>query len=166
MATATYDLIASQTLGSAASSITFSSIAASWTDLRLVLTYQGSAALLPAFRFNSDTASNYSITSLYGDGSSAASNKAVSQTILDDANSYSTVGQPGLTNVNIFSYAGSTYKTILMQSSSDHNGSGYVSNSVGLWRSTSAITTITITDYSGLSFGSGTTANLYGIRAA
>jgi hypothetical protein len=34
---ATYEPIATQTLGSAATSITFSSIAADWTDLRLVL---------------------------------------------------------------------------------------------------------------------------------
>ena len=62
MATATYDLIASQTLGSAATSITFSSIAASWTDLRLVFVGKasiGATYISPWIQINSDTSTNY-----------------------------------------------------------------------------------------------------------
>ena len=60
---ATYEPIATQTLASAAATITFSSIAATYTDLRLIFAKPigGSSLLL---RFNSDTATNYSWTYL------------------------------------------------------------------------------------------------------
>jgi hypothetical protein len=162
----TYDPIATTTLSSAAANITFSSISSAYTDLRIVLVYDGAAALLPAFRFNSDTGSNYSFTRLSGTGSAANSGRATSQNKIYDDYSYSVPGEPGLSELNIFSYAGSTFKTSLIKSSSDHNGSGYVSNLVGLWRSTSAITSITIFEYTGLNYAAGTTATLYGIKNA
>jgi len=167
MATATYDLIASQTLGSAAASITFSSIAASWTDLRIVLVGQHATSSVNLFmRYNSDTATNYSVTYLYGDGSSATSATSTSQTyLLMTAGGNLTSTVPELFTVDIFSYNGSTYKTCLMTSSEDRNGTGYVERFVGLWRSTSAITSVTFALSSG-NFAIGTTANLYGIKAA
>ena len=59
----TYEPIATTTLGSAASSITFSSIPATYTDLRLVLVHTPSASTGNAqMQFNSDTATNYSYT--------------------------------------------------------------------------------------------------------
>jgi len=158
----TYDLISSQTLASAASSITFSSIAASWTDLRLVLTGGITVAGSPTLRFNSDATTNYSITTLYGNGTSALSTSQTStnKIALGDAGNSNVY----LWTVDIFSYAGSTYKTTLGTSASDDNGSGQVSNIVGLWRSTSAITSLTINGSGNLK--SGTTATLYGIKAA
>ncbi|NBQ97859.1 MAG: hypothetical protein EBU12_06490, partial [Microbacteriaceae bacterium] len=57
----TYSQIASTTLGSAASSVTFSSIAATYTDLVIVVqaaVTAGSIAL--RMQFNSDTGTNYS----------------------------------------------------------------------------------------------------------
>jgi hypothetical protein len=69
--------------------------------------------------------------------------------------------------IDLFSYAGSTNKTILTTTSTDKNGSGGVGRIVSLWRSTSAITGITITDGgAGFGWASGTTATLYGILRA
>jgi hypothetical protein len=169
MATATYDLIASQTLGSAASSITFSSIAASWTDLRLVLTPIATSGTTGGYNvklnFNNDTSSLYSNTFLVGDGSAAAtgSNANVSYNLF----SYDgmTHNYPHLYTLDVFSYAGSTYKTSLATFSEDKNGSGYVGRQVFLYRSTSAITEIDLTAVTS-TFAAGTTANLYGIKAA
>jgi hypothetical protein len=160
---ATYEPIATQTLGSAAASITFSSIAASWTDLRLVLTVLPTATNRPYLQFNSDTGTNYSRTVVYGAGTSAASTATVDTNQI--ITSVQTSNQVNLTTWEIFSYAGSTYKTVLGVVSMDKNESGSTSNTVGLWRSTSAITTINITA-STSTFAIGTTATLYGIKAA
>jgi hypothetical protein len=161
---ATYEPIATTTLGSAAASITFSSIASSWTDLRLVLV--GGVSVSGAYnylQFNSDTASNYSTTRLDGDGSSPASARTTSATFARLATSLDT--NPNLFEIDVFSYAGSTNKTFLCGTSADQNGSGRVTRTVGLWRSTSAITSVAITMSSG-NFNTGTTATLYGIKNA
>jgi hypothetical protein len=164
---ATYEPIATQTLASAASSITFSSIAASWTDLRLVIVGSTSAQSNVFMRLNSDTASNYSYTALWGSGTAAGSQKATASTFMSFAiyNGFE-ITTPMLRTADFFSYAGSTYKTVLTTESSDLNGStGSVLNAVQLWRSTAAITTILIYATGG-NFNSGTTAALYGIKAA
>tara|TARA_R110000822_G_C14906464_1_gene449642 strand:+ start:29 stop:520 length:492 start_codon:yes stop_codon:yes gene_type:complete len=160
----TYDAIATTTLGSAASSITFSSIAASWTDLRLVFVKPvgGSSLLL---RFNSDTATNYSWTYLVGDGASVSSSYSTSDTSITVGGYVLNLASGSvLGEIDIFSYAGSTYKTTLSALSHDMNGTGQVARTVGLWRSTSAITSVNIR--SGSNWPVGTTATLYGIKAA
>ena len=160
----TYDLIASQTLGSAAASITFSSIAASWTDLRLVFkTISGSATV--GMRFNSDTGNNYSSTYLLGSGSAASSGKYNNNNSIPLADNTSSTGW-SFQAADIFSYAGSTYKTVLSNNNNDQNGSGNIENTVSLWRNTAAITTILLTTFTASTFAIGTTAQLYGIRAA
>lgn len=162
----TYEPIATTTLGSTATSITFSSIASSWTDLRLVFMPKTSAGLPPEIRVNSDTGSNYSRTMLYGNGTSTGSGRDANQT------NWGTGSQSGVTDValitlDLFSYAGSTNKTGLITFSNDRNGAGSVERSAVLWRSTSAITSITMTvDLGAASFAAGTTATLYGIKAA
>jgi len=169
MATATYDKIATTTLGSAASSITFSSIAASWTDLRLVLVPTTATASQGVFcRFNGDTASNYSQTNLYGSGSAAGSAKGTSVAYIDfdAATGGNSTTIPTLYTFDVFSYTGSTYKTGLLTNSGDRNGSGTVVAEVALWRSTAAITTMLLYSSSGSNFNIGTTATLYGIKAA
>ena len=71
----TYTPIYAQTLSSATSSITFSNIPTTFTDLVLVFNGTRSAAGETNLRFNDDTASNYSRTFLYGDGTSAVSGR-------------------------------------------------------------------------------------------
>ena len=163
---ATYEPIATTTLGSAAASITFSSIAGTYTDLRISFTGTATGGTSPIIRFNSDAATNYSQTYLQGDGASAASSSytSLSRIFLNSSSSMNTT--PQFNSVDIFSYAGSTYKTILFTSSHDKNGSGVIYSSVGLWRSTSAINTITLSLNGGSNMDIGTTATLYGIKAA
>lgn len=164
---ATYEPIATTTLGSAASSISFSSISSAYTDLRLVLVTNGVTSGVNAFcRFNSDTASNYSFTGIYGIGSSAGSNKSTGSNgmQLDFYYALDTT-IPNLITLDIFSYAGSTNKTTLITFSSDLNGLGSVERGVGLWRSTAAINTVLLY-MTGQNFKTGTTATLYGILKA
>jgi hypothetical protein len=164
--TSTEVAIASQTLSSETTSITFSSIPATYTDLRIVFSVVKpvSGNVAGRIRFNSDTGSNYSYTWLVGNGTSATSGRGTSTAELElFTGSAVTTTNPQLQMIDIFSYAGSTFKTVLWAESSDKNGSGAVSRNVGLWRNTSAITTIQLSDSSTRNFGVGTTATLYGI---
>jgi hypothetical protein len=154
--------IATTTLGSAASSITFSSIPGTYTDLRLVFVGTSAANVPGEMRFNGDSGSNYSRTYLSGNGSSASSSRDTNQTNISMGASAIT-STPMMNTVDIFSYAGSAYKTCLITSSDDRNGSGTVDRQVALWRSTSAITQIRLTVDLTANFTAGTTATLYGI---
>jgi hypothetical protein len=157
----TYEPIATQTLGSAAANITFTSIPATYTDLNLVITAGGGQVYY--LRLNSDSGSNYSRTILWGEGTTASSSRSTSQTeIRMNGVSPSTVG---FYTADVFSYAGSTNKTILFTSSEDNNGSGYVYRNVGLWRNTAAVTSILFYPSAG-NLAIGTTATLYGIKNA
>ena len=167
----TYEPIATTTLGSNVATITFSSIASTYTDLRIVLVGRTDRASTGndtvSLRFNSDTATNYSYTRLLGNGANASSSAATSLTssvagFLPRNNN--TSGIFGLVTVDVFSYAGSTNKTYLSTTSADLNGSGDVASIVGLWRSTSAITSITFSLGSTFQYLTGTTATLYGIK--
>jgi hypothetical protein len=116
-------------------------------------------------RFNSDTGSNYSRTVLTGNGSSASSDRQTSVTSIGtDYNGYfdgSDFNQAKI--IQIMNYSNSTtYKTCLIRSNRAQSGTDAI---VGLWRSTSAITSITLGANS-LNFATGSTFTLYGIKAA
>lgn len=164
---ATYEPIATTTLSSAASNITFSSIGSGFTDLVLILNGTVATADGLALQVNNNTATNYSNTFLAGNGSATSGGRTTTQTYiyLDNLGSLSAT-IPGFYRINFFSYSGSTNKTILSETASDKNGSGTVERVVGLWRSTSAITSIKIFSQNGYNLNSGTTATLYGILKA
>jgi len=158
---ATYEPIATTTLGSTQNQVDFNTISSAYTDLVLVfnggLTSTGDIWL----RMNSDTGSNYSRTRLTGDGSTAAStrNSATSSIFV----SAGTVGATANAIINIQNYSNTTtYKTTV----SRFNSSTFAVASVGLWRSTSAITTLSLRADSADTFTSGSTFTLYGIKAA
>ena len=159
----TYEKIATTTLGSSSATITFSSISSAYTDLRLVLTATASGGT-KFLKFNS-SATGYSNTYILGDGSSATSGRSTSYPRLDLNSQDSGSSTPSLDIVDIFSYAGSTYKTCLIESSHDLNGSGQVMREVGLWSNTAAITQIDLS-VAGNTWSIGTTATLYGILKA
>ena len=108
---ATYEPIQTYTLGSAAASIDFTTIASSWTDLRLVFTGRGASGSIIKLQFNGDTAGNYSRIRVYGNGTSAASSRSTSITSIYWGNGITTAGVWGFHTADIFSYGGSTYKT-------------------------------------------------------
>jgi hypothetical protein len=164
MATATYVPLATQTLGSAASSITLSSIPSGYTDLRISFPHSisSTSGYSGYLQFNGDTGNNYSWTVILGNGSGTSSSSPTGQGYIQiDGMGISNSNQPLLTSVDIFSYTGSTYKSVLINVSGDNNGTGYVQTSVGLWRSTSSITSIKL--YTGNTFAAGSTATLWGI---
>jgi hypothetical protein len=170
---ATYTQIATNTLGSAASSVTFSSIPGTYTDLVLIVNALGATATtFPWMRFNSVSTNTYSDTALYGNGTSAGSNRRTAQSRGYFAENVQ-IGTTWTSNstVHIMNYANSTtFKTYLARNNNTETGT-YVGTEaiVGLWQSTAAITSITIgtassgTDYN---FASGSSFSLYGISAA
>jgi hypothetical protein len=164
---ATYENIATTTLGTAASVITFSSIAATYTDLRVVLVANSTtASASPYYRFNNISTTTYSTTYISGNGSAASSSRTTSQTYIMAGNSVSTSTTiPVFVTFDVLSYAGSTYKTSLYTTSNDLNGSGVVERGVGLWQGTNAINRIDVA-LSGSTMAAGTTATLYGIKNA
>jgi hypothetical protein len=174
--TATYSLIESQTLGSAAPSITFTSIPQGYTDLVVVASSATTHTLatFPYMRFNGDSGSNYSYTEMNGTGSSALSARDTNQTIAwtsPQMGSISNTLGDNTTIVNIMDYSNSTTnKTYLSRanragSTLDYQG---VEAAVGLWRNTAAITSVLIGNRRGgvdYNFASGSNFKLYGIQA-
>jgi hypothetical protein len=158
----TYEPIASTTLGTASTTITLSSIPSTYTDLKIVLTGRTNAGAGNAvtIQFNSDTATNYSWTYLSGNGSAASSTRGTAVTSIA-AGPYLTNNENIATGIiDIFSYAGSTYKTALIKMTN----SSFSRTTIGTWRSTSAITSITLTSSNAMAVG--TIATIYGIKAA
>lgn len=163
----TYTPIATTTLGSATSTVTFSSISGSYTDLVLVcstkLDGSGGDARLD-IRVNSDSGSNYSNTIMYGTGSSAVSARNSSQTESQVGRQTSSNWSNSIIHINNYSNI-TTNKTILGRG---NNPDALVLAAVSLWRSTAAISSITVYPQAGTAnnFVSGSTFSLYGITAA
>ena len=163
---ATYEPIATTTLGSAAATISFTSIGATYTDIRIILvgSHETTATTL-RMQVNTDTGTNYSYTELAGDGATATSSRGSTSSRINCGNANFNNTLPSLITADWFSYAGSTNKTCLVTTSQDRNGSGVVYRTVGLWRSTAAITSVQLFPATG-NFATGTTATLYGILKA
>jgi len=161
---ATYEPIATTTLGSAAASITFTSISGSYTDLVLVSMPLSPASDNLTMQFNSDTGTNYSSTILWGNGSSAGSTRQTNTATPYMSYYALTNATPSTSIFHIMNYANTTtYKTTLVRVG---NASGGTDTEVTLWRSTSAITSIVVKQFGGNNLSSGSTFTLYGIKAA
>jgi hypothetical protein len=162
----TYTPIATQTVsGTTTTSVTFSSISGSYTDLVIIANGNLSVADDTYVQINA-TSSGYSGTVLRTDGTTASSLRYTSNNVIvADYTSY-----PNTTAANwnaiyqFMNYSNSTtYKTVLIRS---NNASIGTSASVHLWQSTAAITSIALQALGGPKWGSGTTFSLYGIAAA
>ncbi len=164
-----FESIATTTVGAGGqSTITFSSIPATFTHLqiRVFARDTASANQSMSIRLNSDSGSNYSYHRLYGLGSSVGSDATAnaSQMLLgvytNDSDNFSP------TVADILDYANTNkYKTLRTLSGWDNNSSGRVFYMSGSWRSTSAITSITITPETN-SFTQYSQFALYGIKGA
>lgn len=158
----TYDPIATTTLGSAANSITLSSIPTSYTDLVVVFVGANAAADDFILRFNSDSASNYSTTQLITDGSSAVSIRTTSVTQI--ALGYGTTNRINGAVINIMDYKNtSVNKSALI---TYINTNDFTRRTVGTWRSTTAINSVTVQRSGAGNMNAGTTMTIYGILRA
>ena len=167
---ATYTPIASITLGATALSVTFSSIPQTYTDLIIIVnaknTNNSESTKSCFLRFNGDSTSLYSYTWIDGNGSSASSNRdsgANRAYYGEIVNSYNVnASNFSQFNININNYSNTTtHKTFLSRSSNLF----YPSLVCGLYRSTSAITSVQLLIQDTDQFVVGSTFNLYGIQA-
>jgi hypothetical protein len=163
----TYTPIASVTLSSAQSSVTFSGIPQTYTDLVVVFTTNtavNSRAI--RFRMNGDTSANYSYTQLYGTGSAAGSSRDTSTTyigLMENGGTDNTANNYQPVKINIMNYSNTTTnKTVLVR----QDGKAETAAVVGLYRSTSAITSLTLELTDNSNWSSGNTFNLYGVANA
>lgn len=164
MATNTYVVLDTKTLVSAVSSVTFSPIPQGYTDLILVASGTATAGNVNAnLRFNGDSSALYSDTYMSGTGSAAQSSRHSNQTFMY-LQGYGWWDQSqGNDIVHIMNYSNTTtFKTVLSRANFSNNG---VSATVGLYRSTNAITSIEFRADSS-TFTAGSTFTIYGVTAA
>ena len=176
--TNSYESIAKVTVGSGGTTtISFSSIPSTYTHLQLrgIATSARATYALDGMlvRFNSDTGSNYSFHYLRGNGSAAqaaAGTSTTSMTIDSTIPSTAASNVFGGFVVDVLDYANTNkYKTLRSLGGFDVNGTvsgvgGYVVLASGNWRSTSAISSISITTDYGSDFQNYSHFALYGIK--
>ena len=161
----TYDAIATNTLSSAVSSVTFSSISQSYTDLFVVYKVKmaSGGATNTYLRFNSDSGNNYSGNSIYytiGVGIGYQSGASGSAIWIDNVDSTWTT----VTQIDINNYKNTNMrKTILVQSAAPGS---QVDIKAGSWNNTAAINSIQIYNPSSVNFAVGSQFTIYGILAA
>lgn len=166
--TSSYESIASATVGSAGV-ITFSSIPSTYKHLQLRYMAKCTSATAAYMRFNGDTATNYNWHYLNGTGTAVGAAGYATQAQIGFTPPDSGIGSSQFTVgiVDIIDYESTTkFKTVRTFCGIDVNGTGGdVALDSGLWRSTSAINSITITTF-GTDFSTGSTFALYGIKGA
>ena len=165
----TYTPIATQTLGSAQATVTFSSIPSTYTDLILVTSARVTGNVNSddiLVTLNSDTGSNYSALYVTGTGTSALSGKNTSTSkgywiYVVGANIAASTFTSDIMNLKSYSNT-TTYKSMVSRSA---NSSGGTAVRSALWRSTSAINSIAL-NCPNSNIAAGSTFTLYGILAA
>lgn len=167
----TYIEIASVTVGSGgASSIDFTSLPATYTDLKVSLSIRTNRAYAfdaVYFYFNNDTTSgNYTAKELLGNGSGASS---VSYGYADEemyvTGDSATANIFSNSEIYIPNYAGSTAKSVSIDTVSENNATTAAASIAALlWSGTSAINQITFKPVTGTLIKEFSTAYIYGIK--
>jgi hypothetical protein len=169
--------IASTTISSPTSNISFTSIPQNFTHLEFRIFARcaydrGSGNTVPLsayFQFNADTTTNYWEHRIYGTGASASSDSnnagggwAAQQTI---PGVQATANVFGSAIFTVLDYTNTNkYKVTRSISGADQNGSGYVALCSTVWNNTNAVNVITF--YSDANWVAGTTIQMYGISTS
>ena len=165
-----YDSLATVTLSSSASSITFAGIPSGYKHLQLraMMLTSTSGVDAPYLRYNGDTGSNYTLHTLLGEGVAARAQGYANQSSINIGGFWNgTVGSfPSVSVIDVLDYASvNKYKTTRTLTGQDNNSTlGSVGIGSGLWQSTSAINSITIFNSGSTTFSQYSSFALYGIR--
>jgi hypothetical protein len=158
-----YIPIASQTLTSAASSVTFSAIPQTFRDLIIVVSATGTVDVNIFMTLNGDTGSNYTSVRMFGTGSSALSSTDSARAdwrISSNAVVSSTPTQNYI--IQVFDYAQTDkHKTGLWRANSPTAG---VAAAAGRYASTSNVTSFSMTTLNANTYAAGSVFSLYGIE--
>jgi len=172
----TYEPIGTSTVSNATTStFTFSSIPATYTDLVVILNGNTDGPSSPKMFFNNEnTGTNYSWNGVVGRTVVVATGDVnTNQLYIGGYQNYwpNSATERATAYIHIMNYANtSTYKSYVSRDSDSYDvGSqiGEVGLYGGMWRSTAAVNRIDIwTGYALYYFRAGTTATIYGIKAA
>lgn len=166
-----FELISTQLVTSPVSSITFSSIPATYKHLQIRATMRtdrsGSEDDLLTVRLNGDTGSNYASHLLYGTGSSVASTASTTQTYwrsLYTTGAGATANSFAAMSMDLLDYA-STSKNTTMRALNGSHSYNNIALASGLWMNTAAVTSVTFNmAITATNFVSGCRFSLYGVR--
>jgi hypothetical protein len=164
-----YDSLATVTLSSAAADVTFTGIPSGYKHLQIRGIGRSSASSNPIFlQYNGDTTtSNYYSHSLYGQGTTAyagAEGSTYSQYVTYWPVAADTASAFGTVVIDVLDYQNTNkYKTTRALGGFDTNGGGFSWLNSGLWKNTSAVTSITLKPYSG-NFVTYSQFALYGVK--
>lgn len=173
--TNSFESIATYTVGSGGSStITFSSIPSTYKHLQMRYIARDTTATNDVsgivLRFNSDSGTNYTRHYLIGDGSSASAGAATNSTSIVGGlvvGGGMTASAFAAAIIDVLDYTDTnkykTYRVLTGNSTNSSTTKDYVDFESALWRSTSAVTSITITLPSG-NYAQYSHFALYGIK--
>jgi hypothetical protein len=167
MPTVTHDLISSHTTSGSTSTVTFSSIPQTYTDLRIIASVRATHAEM-FFRLNNNSSANYSRIYMYGTTASIDSGRQNDTTgcaisIGDtDNNALENAG----IEIYIFDYTSSTkLKTFSSSNGVDNDANtGIRVTQSNLFRSQTAVSQVEFVNTTS-NFATGCVFNLYGIKA-
>ena len=160
MPTPTYTSLQTTTLGSSASSVTFSSIPATYRDLICVVGGQAASDGSLIARFNGDSAAHYSYMRIEGNGSSINASFSASLTFAVVGRMSGSVQSTNIFQIMDYS-ATDKHKIVVGRGSAPDD---YVRAVVSRWPSTAAITSIEVYK-DGANLDAGTVVSLYGIES-
>ena len=175
MPTPTYTPLATVTLGTAAASVTFSSIPATYRDLVLNVSVRSDRADTVdylALRLNADSDNNYTfVTATASDTGGITSSAPAASNYMQGLDIIAATGTANVftsTNFSLMDYSATDkHKTALARSSAPGTSSiTVVSMFATRWASTSAVTSIVLSvPYNSAQLAAGSTFNLYGIAS-
>ena len=166
-----YDLLESTVLTSSASSVTFTGLDA-YSDYKhlqiraVTRTTRASSNDVVLLNFNSDSGSNYAWHSLRGSGSAVSSGAGTSQTYIQlgiTQTTDNTANAFGPLVADILDFSSSSKNTTVRSLSGQTVGNTFIDLRSGLWNSTSAVTSIELTQF-GTDFVTGSRFSLMGVK--
>lgn len=167
----TFHKLATITVGAGgASSIDFTSIPGTYTDLQIMASLRDNTGAVGKdykIEFNSNT-SSYTYRRMYGDGGAVNTDYASTSQALTIDSATSTAGTFSNCLIYIPNYAGSRSKSWSADTVTENNTTGtnsaYINFYVGMWNNSSAITSISLKPISGSpTIQQYSTVTLYGI---
>jgi hypothetical protein len=156
------------------SSVTVSSIPSTYRDIKIVVSGRGTTAATSTglnLTLNGDSGSNYDSERLYSNGTSMGTPaNGLAQTSIyfaDLVAASATAGVSSTAEMTIYNYAGTTFQKALdgvyqLKNGTAAAGNFFTFKNSGWWRSTSAVTSLTLTPAAG-AFQDGTVVTVYGI---
>lgn len=166
LSTNNYFLI-SQSLPSAVSTVTFSSIPSTYKSLQVRFNLVWSVANangVPNIQFNGDTGSNYTYHVISNNGASTAAAGSITQPSILPNGNYGAQGitypEVGIIDVIDYTNTNKNKTTKALYGFNNNTATGGIAIGSGLWLSTAAITSLTIYATVGTFTG---TVSLYGI---